>query len=99
MHGEMFRGCDGLEVMGIVPLHTVDECEGHLSGEIRVLSVGLLAAAPTRIAKDIDIRRPKSEPVVASVIIVTTRIVIFGTGFGRYNVGDPVFKIRVPGRG
>ena len=58
VHGVVLRRGDDFQVMGIVPLHARNERDAHAAGEIGIFSVGFLAAAPTGIPEDIDVRRP-----------------------------------------
>ena len=62
----MFGGGDHLEVMRIVALHALDERHRHAAGEERIFAVGLLAAAPARIAKDVDVGRPEGQAEIAA---------------------------------
>src|SRR5205814_4722923 len=63
-----------------------DVCSSDLSDparEERIFAVSFLAAAPARIAKDVDVGRPKGEAVVAAGISVLYSIVVLGARFGR----------------
>ena len=44
-------------------LHAGDICDSHLCHKKGILAVGLLAAAPAGIAKDVNVGRPEIEPV------------------------------------
>ena len=52
------RGDDAV-IMRIVALHAGDKGHAHARGQERIFAVGLLAAAPAGIAKDVDVRRPE----------------------------------------
>ena len=65
VHGEMLHGRDRLQVFRVIALHPTDELHGEPAGEERVLPVCLLAAAPARIAEQIDVRRPEGESLIA----------------------------------
>src|SRR5580698_10025651 len=71
---------DGFEVLRIIALDAFDESYAHARGEEGIFAVGLLAAAPARIAEDVDVGRPDGEAVVAVVIVVADGVVIFGAG-------------------
>ncbi len=62
MHGEVFGRCDCEVIPGIVALQSGDISYAYAAGEERVFDVGLLAAAPARVAKDVQVRRPEIEP-------------------------------------
>src|SRR5205085_6863875 len=47
-------------------------------GEVRVLAVGLLAAAPARVAEDVDVRRPEGEALVARALAPPRELVVLG---------------------
>src|SRR5215469_17213580 len=61
--GVVLAGGDSFGMLGIGTLYTRDECVAHSGGEEWVLAVGLLAAAPARIAEDVDVRRPEGQSV------------------------------------
>ena len=56
---EVFRASHRLDILGIIPLQTLDEGHRHSPRQESVLPVSLLPAAPARVAKDVDVRRPK----------------------------------------
>src|SRR5579862_3843063 len=62
VHRVVFGSRDGEEVFRIIALQAIDERYAHGCGEKRVLAVRFLAASPARIAKDVDVGRPDSEP-------------------------------------
>ena len=86
VHGIVFGGGDGLEILGVdrpgAPLRTHAEA----AGEEGIFAVGFLAASPARIAKDIDVGRPEGESLVEAVIACARWLVDLGAGFG----GDDV---------
>ncbi len=61
VHGVVLGSGDDAVVMRIVALHAGDKGHAHARGQKRVFAVGLLAAAPAGIAKDIDVGRPEVE--------------------------------------
>src|SRR5579864_9124777 len=62
---KMLRARHGLDVLRIVSLQPANECHGHLTSQERVLTIRFLAAAPPRVAKNINIRRPECQAFVA----------------------------------
>ena len=61
VHGEVLGRGDDAVVLRIVALHAGDEGDAHARGEERIFAVGFLAAAPARIAEDVDVGRPEVE--------------------------------------
>src|ERR1700749_910671 len=59
MHRVVFRRGDRAVVASVFALHPCDKGNSHASSQERVFSVCLLPAPPARIAKDVDVRRPK----------------------------------------
>src|ERR1044071_3169868 len=55
MNCVMFGCGDDLQVFGVITLESFDESYSHSCSEIGILTVSLLATAPTRIAKDVDV--------------------------------------------
>ena len=82
VHGEVLAGGDGAQVVQVVALHAVNEGHAQPAGEERIFAVGLLAAAPAGIAKDVDVGRPEGEAVKDAVVAFALRLVVFGAGFG-----------------
>ena len=70
MDGIVLRGRDGLVVFGIVALQPLDEGDPGLAREVRVLAIGLLPAAPARIAEDVDVGGPDGETLVEAAAAV-----------------------------
>ncbi len=60
--GVVLRRRSHLQVARIVALDASHEGDAHPRDEIRVLAVGLLAAAPARVAEEVDVRAEHREP-------------------------------------
>ena len=58
VHGVVLRRGDNFQILRVFPLHSSDERDSHAPGQIGIFSVGFLAASPTGIPEDIDVRRP-----------------------------------------
>src|SRR5262249_40142288 len=71
----LHRG-DGLEVLRVVALKPPNELDGELARQKRILAVRLLAAPPTRVAKDVDVRRPERESLVPLPAVVTQVLLV-----------------------
>ena len=87
VHGEVLGRGDDAEVVGVGALHAGDEGDGHAAGEEGIFAVGLLAAAPARVAKDVDVGRPEGEAEELLVLIVADGFVVLGAGFGGDDLG------------
>ena len=61
VHGVMLGRGNGAIVARIVALQARHEGDAHAAGQEGIFAVGLLAAAPARIAEDVDVRRPEVE--------------------------------------
>lgn len=77
------------------PLKTVDHGLAEHRREVRVLAVGLLAAAPARVAEDVDVRRPERQSLIAEMVSVA-HDVVFRAGLVAHCVEDVVDERRVP---
>jgi len=90
-------GCrDCFQIARIIALQAGNEGHSDAAGEIRIFAVGFLAASPTRIAKNIDIRRPEGEAVIAASVSMLDGVVIFGPRFRGNHIGDTMDQICIP---
>ena len=96
VNGKVLGSGNDLQVFGIVALQTGYKSHSNPAREERIFAVSFLASAPARIAKDIDVGRPKGEAVVAAGISVLYSIVVLGARFGRDDVGHAVNEVGVP---
>ncbi len=81
VHRKMLRRRDDPEILRIIPLQSRYECHPHASGKKWILSVRFLAAAPARIAEDVDIRRPEVQPLHNVPPSCFHGLVMLGAGF------------------
>src|SRR5262249_42452944 len=65
MNCKVLRCGNDFQVFGIVSLEIGDESNADAARKKRIFAVGFLAAAPARIAKNVDVGRSKREAVVA----------------------------------
>ena len=64
-------------IFGIIPLQAANERHAQRAGQERIFAVGFLAATPARIAENVDVGRPKSQPVVnVAVAVVRLAVVV-----------------------
>ena len=82
MNGKVLWCGHHARMAGIVALHSRNEGDAHPARQKRVFPVGLLAASPARIAKDIDVRRPECQTEELFALVLANRLVIFGARFG-----------------
>ena len=88
VHGKMLRGRNRLQVLRIFPLQPLDEGQSHARGQVRIFPVGLLPSSPSRIAKDIDVRRPHRQSLVPDARPVPSLVlVVFRAELGADGVG------------
>ena len=97
VHREMLRRGHQLKVVGVVTLQPFNEFDAHAGSEKWIFAKGLHAAAPARIAKDIDVRRPEGKPRETAAIIVTNGLVVLGAALNRDDPRDPAHERGVPG--
>ncbi len=91
VHGKVLAGGHRAQVVQVSALHAADKGHAHLGGQERVFAVGLLAAAPARIAKDVDVRRPEGQPEKDAVVALPLRLVVLARA--------PRWRSRCPCRG
>ena len=70
---------------GAITLQTFHYGQSHQRCQIRVFSISFHASPPTRITVYIDIRSPKRQSFVTIPFTLTLKIMVFGTGFIRYD--------------
>ena len=80
----------GFQVARIVALHAVDESAADGRGEIGVLAVDFLAAAPARVAGQIHDRTPIRESAVGGILAIENAGLIGDRG------GNRADQVRVP---
>ena len=68
-----------LVIIRMVSLKSLHCSYAHNRREVRIFSIGLLSAAPSRISEDIDVRSPEGQSVILLVQSLAYGIVILGT--------------------
>ena len=89
---------DGLEILRVVALHAAHEGDAEARGEVRVFAVGLLPAAPARVAEDVDVRRPEGEAVEPRAVAAPLRLVVLGPRLLGDDGRDAAHELLVEGR-
>jgi hypothetical protein len=83
-------GCgDHPAILYILSLHAGHEGNSHARSQIRVFAMGLLASAPTGIAKDIEVGSPKIQTHAGRVTAPQT-FVVLGSCFSSDGDSDVV---------
>ena len=63
VYGKMLGAGGGLQVIGIVALHTLNKADAEAARQERILAVSFVATAPAGIAEDVDVGGPRrSDP-------------------------------------
>ena len=57
-------------------------------GQIRVFPIGLVPAAPARVAEDVDVRGPEGQPVVDIPVFACRDCVVLGAALGGRNIAE-----------
>ena len=97
VHRKVLGGRDGLEVPGVVALQALDEGDADARRQVRVFAVGLLSAAPARVAKDVDVGRPDREPSIPLGAAVGLHVLdVLGAKLGGDRVCRFLDQRRVP---
>ena len=58
----------------------------------RVFAVGLLAAAPARVAEDVDVRRPERQATKDAALAAPQELMVLGAPFVADRRGDAVIS-------
>src|ERR1035441_10194452 len=95
VNGEVFWCRDKLQILRIVALKSSRELHSETSREVWVFTECLLSAPPSRVSKDIDVRRPKRQACESTVIPRKLRFVILRPTFIANHIGDMAHHIRV----
>ena len=99
MDRHMLDGRDDLGMLQVRALQAAHEGDADAAGEERVLTIGLLAPAPARIAEDVDVGRPDGQPLVQAAIGVERLAVELRARLDRDDIADLLDQRGVPGRG
>ena len=73
VNGEVLAGGDRLWMVCVVTLHAFDKSDAHATRQERIFAVSFLSAAPTWIAKDVDVGRPEGQAVEDEVVALSMR--------------------------
>ena len=82
----------------MVALQAAHHGGAEFAGEIRVLAKRLLAAAPARVAKDIDVGRPEGEALILAAVAGGDGGVVLGAGLVGDHAGNALHERAIPRR-
>ena len=71
-------------------------CTAMRAGEVRIFAVGLHAAAPARVAEEVDVGRPEGEALIDVALAAADEFVVLGAGFIGDGGGDAEDEVLVP---
>ena len=91
---EMLRAGGGLHIF-TVSLKTFYKSGSQFSGEVRVLSVGLMTPAPSGITENVDIRRPEGQSLINIPVIVLHILIVFRSSLSGNNLRHLMKKLRI----
>ena len=76
-----------------------DELDADVAREERVFAVGFLAAAPARVAENVDVRRPERQarPPLGVAVVLGGVVVELGAAFDADDGAFLVEQLRIPG--
>ena len=95
MYGEVLGTGRDLQVRRVAPLQPADHRLAQQTGQEGVFAVGLLAAPPSGITEDVDVRGPEREPLVLHAAFSRpVRLVVDRAGFSR---DDPAHALHALG--
>ena len=85
MYGKMLGTSVQLVILlAVGTLQSAYDRHAHLSGQVGILSIGLLSASPARVAEDVDVGRPYGESLITFQFALAAEGSVLGAGF----VGD-----------
>ena len=96
VHGKVLRAGCGLHIFA-VSLHSLDERDAEAGGQIRILAVGLMSAAPSRITENIHIRCPEGQALVDITVSAAALHVVLRTAFLCRHITDFLHHLRIKG--
>ena len=81
VYGIVFRCGDDAIVVRIIALHAGYESDGHARAQEGIFAISLLAAAPARVAKDVDVRSPEVESLKDVRVSISFVLCVFDSSF------------------
>ena len=87
MNSKMFAAGGCFEVLAVA-LEPPDEPDAKSGRQVRILAVCFMAAAPTRVSENVDIRAPYGQPLIDIPVTVAALAVVFCSRFFSDRTGD-----------
>ena len=84
VHREVLGRGHHFQIFRVVALQSLDELHGHAPHQVRIFAVGLHAAAPARVAHQVDVRRPERQALIDAAFAAPDELVVLGAGL----IGD-----------
>src|SRR4051812_24493727 len=98
VHGEMLGSRNHAIVLRIITLHSRHKGHAHSRREKRIFSVSFLPASPARIAKDVDVRRPKIQSFEDIAVTCANCLRVFDSPFDSNSNGHLMNRLSIEGR-
>ena len=96
VYRKMFWRGQRLQIFRVISLQASHVSNAHLRCQERVFAIGFLAASPTRISEDVDVRRPDGQPVKpVAITLFPHPLGIFGPELGGNNIRFFVEQVRI----
>ena len=97
---KMLRGRYHFQIFRVIALQTLHESNSQLRCQIRIFSVSLGGSSPTRVARHVYGRRPKSQQVTIFILLQfsPTKFIPPSPRFIRSSSSYLVNQLRIPGR-
>ena len=99
VHGEVLGAGRRFEILRIVALKPLDERHAQTGGQVGILAVRLMAAAPARIAENIDVRGPHRQALIDIAVALRGIGVVLGARLRGDDVRDLEQLVVVEHRG
>ena len=94
MDGEVLAAGGGFQVPAVA-LQALDEADAQTAGQIGILAVGFMAAAPAGIAENVDIRAPDGQSLIDIPVLMGALAVVLGPGLVGDDGGDFLLHVLV----
>ena len=94
VHGKVLGAGSGLDILAVA-LHAFDKAHAQAGGQVGILAIGFMAAAPAGIAEDVDVGAPQGQALVDVPVALGGLAVVLGAGFGGNNLRHLAVEILV----
>ena len=87
----------GFQIFIVITLNPLNKSATENRRQIRILTVGFVPPAPSRISENIYIRRPERETFINTVILIFLALVEFCPRLGWNNIGTDSYGVLIKG--